>query len=392
MAAAALITGAVAVCFGRKRCSAEGKRVAGKRAATGAAASECGARKHAAPKRLAPRHAAAEGAAAEHADAKHTAGKRAARNRRGMPLAAAVLLLLAVSVGVGGTAAIYTSQVFQRSVVRNRDTETIRFSSDKLFRINNGNLIQKYYYPMAKGERSMTFQVCNYDQAKNTVFSEKTIDYTLAVQVANGTENFNYTISRGIQSWQIENGMKPINGSLTGAKRSIDTYTIHFAEGDYNKVEVTVTVTPTDLTLTRQSVLGGILTPIEYASTQGVTMRYEFTDSHRIIGEQPASPDQFDAYNLSVSISGGAGNAVISWDANALDIDPFFVEKVHGTSGTAKNGYTTLTVPMNAEDETGAYLIRFYNHNSVKPNWKTWNELPIRVELQGTASAATPTT
>lgn len=294
------------------------------------------------------------------------------------------LILLAIAAVVGGTVAIYTSQAFQRSVVRNRDAEAIRFSSDILYRVASGTPAQTYYYPMGKGQNTMTFQVCNFDQTKNTVFSEKDIGYTITFQIRNGTDGFVYTINGNT----VRNGgTVSITDSLKGAKRSTNSYSITFAESDYNKVEVAVLVTPTDLTLTKNTVLNGVLIPIEYATTQGVTLKYEFTDSARTINGEAAGPDQFDAYNLSVSISGGKGDVVISWDPEQLDIDPFFKEKARATEGTGENGYVTLTVPMNAENETGAYLIQFYNHNTTKPSWTKWSELPIRVALQESPSA-----
>ena len=154
----------------------------------------------------------------------------------------------------------------------------------------------------------------------------------------------------------------------------MDTYSVTFNDKDYNKVEIKVVVTPTDFTTTQSQILNGVLIPIEYATTQGVRMSWEFTDSTR------GKPDQFDAYNLSVTISGGSGYVVITWENDKLDIDPFFLKKVNATPKV--NGTTsTLTIRMNSEDATSAYLIQFYNHNQAKPDWKAWNELPITVAL-----------
>lgn len=286
-------------------------------------------------------------------------------------LISVVLLVLAVVIAVGGTAAIYTSQVFQRSVVRNRDTEAIRFSSDKLYRVAQGTPLQKYFYPMSQNQTTMSFIICNYDQGKNTIVSEKDIDYTVKFSLPDGTNVFDYTVN----STSAVSGSLTINGSLKGAKRSADTYTIDFGDNAYADTQISVTVVPTDLSLTKNTVLQGTLIPIEYATAQGVNVSYDFTDSTRPNG----TPDKFDAYNLSVSITGGEGDVVISWDASQLDIDPFFKEK--GTIGTGENGYTTLTVHMNSENATGNYLIQFYNHNEIKPSWTSWNELPIRVSL-----------
>lgn len=280
------------------------------------------------------------------------------------------VLLLAMIAAIGGTVAVYTSQVFQRSVVRNRDTEAIRFSSDKLYRVlsTNGELAaQKYYYPTSEGQQTMSFTVCNYDQSKSTVFSEKDIAYSIVFNVKNAAGEVE--ILRNDSSFQAGK-----SHTLKGGGQSKDTYTIRFSEADYNTLEVAVTVTPTDPTLTKNTMLQATLIPIQYATTQGLTVKSEFTDSTR------GGPDQFDAYNLSVTISGGKGDVLILWDAEKLDIDPFFMDgKTVGTD--PETGYTTLTVPMDSEDETCAYLVQFYNHNSTKPNWKTWDQVPIKVRL-----------
>lgn len=287
-----------------------------------------------------------------------------------------ICLILEVLILItGGTLAIYMSQDHQRSVVRNRDNDTIRFSSDKLYRVVGGTEAQKYYYPMGKDARTMTFSVCNYDQAKSTLFNEKRIEYDISFQVSNGTDGFQYEISNGKKNQTIMNGnsVSFTGDSLTGGKMSANSYTFTFSEGDFNKVELLVEVTPKDQILTQNRILNGILIPIEYATTQGVTVKSEFTDSTR------AKPDQFDAYNFAVSISGGSGNVLITWNSAQLDIDPFFQEGKHVTS---EGNFSTITVPMNSEDVTGTYLIQFYNHNTMKPDWNDWTDLPINAELE----------
>lgn len=282
------------------------------------------------------------------------------------------LIVSVVLMMAGGTLAIYTSQVYQRAVVRNRDADAIRFSSDKLYRVTENSPVQTYFYPMSKNQTTMSFMVCNYDQSKNTVVSEKDIEYTVIFSIPEGTEVFDYTVN----STPAVNGTLTISDcSLKGSKRSSDTYTIDFGTHAYSETKIEVIVMPTDLTLTKNTVLQAALVPIEYATTQGVTVKYEFIDSIR------DTPDKFDAYNLSVSISGGEGNVVIKWDASQLDIDPFFKEKGNLDSNLDTEGYTTLTVSMNSEDATGAYLIQFYNHNTTEPSWTDWNQLPIRVKL-----------
>ena len=293
-----------------------------------------------------------------------------------------ILLLAALAAAVGATYAIYTSQVYQRAVVRNRDTEAIRFSSDKLYRVNEGTPLQTYYYPM-KDQTTMRFTVCNYDQTKNTVVNENDIHYTVTFSIPEGTKAFSYRVN-GVLT-DAEGNLSFSNQVLKGARSSSDRYTIDFGKHPYTDTKINVTVTPDNdsKAFTKNNVLQATLVPIGYATTQGVTLTHIYPDSTR------GDPDRFAAYNLSVSISGGQGDVVINWKPNELDIDPFFEAKAKGiierdAAGNLvldEEGYAKLTIPMNSEDETGAYLIQFYNHGTSNSLWMTWNDLPIKAAL-----------
>lgn len=298
-------------------------------------------------------------------------------------LISVVLLVLAVVIAVGGTAAIYTSQVFQRSVVRNRDTEAIRFSSDKLYRVVTGNLIsKKYYYPMSSGQKSMSFSVCNFDQSNNTAVNQQILDYDIEFSVKNGTPDFEYDVNG---AKVVNGGTLNLSGSLAGGRRSTDTYTVSFSENDYNNVEITVTVTPRDLSLTKNCVLYATLIPIEYATTQGVSLEWEFTDG------QTYKLDEVDAYNVTVAISGGEDDVVISWESDKLDIDPFFQNEIMVSGGTftENENISTLSFHMNSEDDTGTYQLRFYKHGIDSYGWSEWKDLPITINNKNSLSITT---
>ena len=283
-----------------------------------------------------------------------------------------VLLLAALAAAAGVTYAIYTSQVYQRAVVRNRDTEAIRFSSDKLYRVvSDDTTAKKYYCPMSQGQKTMSFTVCNYDQSKKTVVNQHRLEYEIEIQVTNRTGSVEHYTING--SKINDDGTWKQSGALAGGRRSMDTYTIKFSENDYNRVEVTVTVTPKDPSLTKNTKLYGTLIPIEYATTQGVKLSSEFTDSAN------AAIKAVDAYNYSVSISGGEDDVVIAWDPSQLDIDPFFLAEMRKLGGTYKKGdkESTLTIHMNSEDETASYHFQFYNHGTQKPT--SWDALNVSV-------------
>ena len=291
-----------------------------------------------------------------------------------------LIFIMASVVLLGGSFAIYTSQIYQRSVVRNRNADVIRFSSDILYRVAIDTPLQSYYYPMSKDQKVMSFTICNYDQNKNTLVCEKDINYVITFSIPEGTDKFSYNVRYGSNDVIPSNSGEVTlnNGKLTGGERSTASYTIELPdEISYENVKISVVVKPitADMPLTKNTCLQAILVPVEYATVQGVTLKAEFTDSKR------GAPDQFDAYNYSVTLSGGNKDVVIGWDADELDIDPFFLIK--GTSMEPdENGFERLKISMNSEDSTGNYLIQFYNHAGHETtSWTVWNQLPVYAEL-----------
>ena len=107
-----------------------------------------------------------------------------------------LMIVMAVVVLLGGSYAIYTSQVFQRAVVRNRNADVIRFSSDKLYRVATSTPLQTYYYPMSKGQTTMSFTICNFDQNKNTLICEKDINYIIEFSIPDSNQ-FSYSVTDG---------------------------------------------------------------------------------------------------------------------------------------------------------------------------------------------------
>lgn len=285
-----------------------------------------------------------------------------------------VLLLAAVlAVAAGAALSVYTSQDHQRSVVRNRDTDTIRFSSDKLYRVTEGEP-QKYFYSATKSQREIQFYVCNYDQERPTLFCERDIEYLLEFRLNNTSLEANQYVVRSTDgTYRFENGVCTFTDSLPGGDRSLKTYSLDFGEGDFDQLEWTVKVTPVNPTVTQGRFLQAVLIPVEYIPIQGVSVSAEFTDRGR--GKAPSA---YAAYNVTITIRGGAGRVKLTWDKAMLDIDPFFREQANGTE--TDDG---ILFPMNSEDETGSRQVTFFNHQNQKPTWSDWNELwqYIHVEL-----------
>ena len=284
-----------------------------------------------------------------------------------------LLLAAALSVAAGAALSVYTSQDHQRSVVRNRDTDTIRFSSDKLYRVTGGEP-QKYFYSATKSQREMQFYVCNYDQERPTLFCEKDIEYLLEFRLNNTSLDANqYAVRSADSTYRFENGVCTFTDSLPGGDRSLKTYSLDFGEGDFEQLEWTVKVTPVNPTVTQGRILQAVLIPVEYIPIQGVSVKAEFSDSSR--GKAPSA---YAAYNITITIRGGDGRVKLTWDKERLDIDPYFTARVNGTETDGG-----IVIPMNPEDETGTCQATFFNHLSQMQTWSDWNELwqYIHVEL-----------
>lgn len=289
-------------------------------------------------------------------------------------LAAAALVAV-----VGGTLAIYTSQVFQRGVVRNRDNQTVRFSSDKLAQVSVGDPPPISYYPVAEKQTSLTFHICNYDQTKSTLVSERDISYIIDFTVEGGTSGFSYPVSYNGGDSESLDAVTGSTHTLVGGRLSVDTYTVTFLEADYQNLKLTVTATPLDTTLTRNTILTATLIPIAYGTTQNFNVSFEFPDSRRVKEDGSLfTPTDLDAYNVLVTAAGGEGEVYICWDPQNVEMDYFFLKNLSPeTDGT----WRKIRLRMNSADETASYLIPFYNPNGEKPNWSGWQSLAAYIEV-----------
>lgn len=284
----------------------------------------------------------------------------------------------AILAAVGGTLAIYTSQVYQRAVVRNRYNDVIRFSSDILTRVSVNTKAQESYYPVDPQQENpgIQFTIYNYDRAKSTLFNELDIEYTITFLLEN-TSSGDCSIKSKYGDIALRPGEKQsLSGKLTGGKHSSDIFTFRFPQDALStdvsqNPKLTVTVEPTKLDLTQGMILTGTLIPIAYGTTQGFQARLEFPDSAR------STPGDFAAYNVLVSVSGGKGNVEILWNSMILEIDPFFsptkatiTYEKNETSETGK-----MTIPMDSTDETASYLIPFYKKTPAPLTWQGWLRL-----------------
>ena len=101
-----------------------------------------------------------------------------------------VLLALAgLSAVVGGSFAAYTSQAYQRGVARNRDNETVRFTSNYLQACANTTDSKDYagrtvlFSDSTSGEISVDIFVYNYANGNENLVSQKDITYLSLIHI-----------------------------------------------------------------------------------------------------------------------------------------------------------------------------------------------------------------
>ena len=290
-----------------------------------------------------------------------------------------ILAAMAVLLLVRGTMAIYTSQVYQRAIVRNRDTEAIRFSSDKLYRVSPNTTAQEVYYPVAEKQTTLTFRVCNYDQSKSTLVSEGDIAYKINFKVNDGTQDFDYKVSLNGAPFK---SLEPSSHTLKGGVISVDTYTVTFSESDYRNLKLTITVTPENLSLTRNTILTATLIPIAYGATQKFHANLEFPDSQRNKEDGSSfTPADFDAYNVLVTATGGEGDVYIKWNHTKVEMDYFFRTRDDIKNFPEEGDFSKIVLHMNSADDTASYLIPFYNPNSTNPEWNDWKAFADYIQV-----------
>ena len=287
-------------------------------------------------------------------------------------IASFLILVMTITALIGVSFAIYTSQVFQRSVVRNRNTGIVRFSSDKLISVAIDSNATEIYYPVVEGQTTMSFRICNYDQTRSTLVNETDIGYTISFSFADKDDSFNYSVTCNDKSIGSSENTHRI---LRGGVASVDNYTVSFTENDYRKLKMTVTVIPDDLSITQNNILKASLIPISYGTTQQFHVNLEFPDKLRKKeGDSPMNPAELDAYNVLITASGGEGDVYISWNPEMVEIDKYFLVD-HKLTPVESDGNNKIVLHMNSATKDASYLIPFYNSGSSSNGFADWSTL-----------------
>lgn len=278
--------------------------------------------------------------------------------------AIACLCILGILLLVGGSYAAYTRQAYQKGVARNRDTETVSFTSNYMQLCSSDSQSTLYtvrniaYGENDKNAETVSFDIYVYNYANGNTGqpSERDIPYTMKIEFADGSGP--YTVAYGNESKQIQNGETyTANKTLIGRDAKEHKYTITIPGKDLDQVKITATATPDNTALTNNKILAAILRPCTSNSASSFRASGDFIDKN--VGV----PTDYDGFNYEVSISGGSAQATLTWDKKVLEIDRYFLEKI-GITDTEKIKNIiqagTVSFKMDQTNGTGDYLIPFY--------------------------------
>lgn len=271
---------------------------------------------------------------------------------------------------LGGSYAAYTNLAYQRGVVRNGESETIRFTSNYLQTCAAGTGEINYpgrtvlFSDKEKKQETVDIDLEIYNYVSGTkLISEKDITYTLNITLTGNTQN-RYKINN---TEITDNSYSLSDEFLAGREANSKKYTLTIPGEDIDKVQIIVTAIPdSSLTsVTNGRFLAAVLAPCTGSATNTFTSQGEFID-------QLASPTEYSGFNYEISISTGTATGTLIWDED-LEIDTYFLKNLGKSdeeiAAILEKG--SLQIPMNQSKGTGDYLIPFYikNKGNIPDNW-----------------------
>lgn len=278
-------------------------------------------------------------------------------------IALAVICLIGLLVIAGGSFAAYTSQDFQRGVARNRDNEAVRFTSNYLQSFAySANLDAKSFagrtvlFSDTEKDKDLSIDIWVYNYAgSTTLVNQKDITYNMTISFGEGSgTGYKVTTDTGTVS---QNGTTYTISEVTlpGITPTAHKYTVTFPGSDLDKLKITATAIPQNVSVTNNQMLAAVIAPCTGATTQTFSFDGKFTDTS-------AKPADYRGFNYEISISSGQATATLKWDTAALEIDKFFLINLGKTKEEISEILTAgvLNLTMNQPEGTGDYLIPFY--------------------------------
>lgn len=282
--------------------------------------------------------------------------QRPALRARVMAVAAA-LCVCALLAGIGLTWSAYTGDAYLKGVEVTNATQSL-FASDMLvgyYQVPTDDAIdsRSVVVDTSSDTCSFTFRIYNCLLDDQQVVNDKDVPYTLSV-TASGIADSEWSISPAVDSV-----------TLPGNKATVKEYTITFPKSALGNVSFTVkaTVDTTQTNIgTKLACLAAKIVPNEQSSVTAASVSGELVDKDGTFAS-------YDAYNYRVTVTGVAAKVKLSWNADAVELDPFFSANHSDANIDAANGSATFTM------EPGSAIINFYRSGSPR----SWGDLNLAV-------------
>lgn len=294
----------------------------------------------------------------------------------------ALICVIALLTLAGGSYAAYTSQAFQRGVARNRDSETVRFTSNYLQSCASGTAETLYvgktklFSKDQSTAKNLTvdIEIYNYANGNTSLVNQKDITYNLEIKLSGGGGT-GYSISP--EASVSGTTYTFTNQTLTGRNANSKKYTITFPGSDLDKLKITATATPTNPSTTNNQILAAVIAPCTSSTTQTFRAEGKYLDE-----STSTKPAEYAGFNYEISITSGKATATLKWKSDIVEIDQFFLEKIGKTkqdiTSSKENeiNYNTLIFTMDQPNGTGDYLIPFYIKNKTTiAGYKDWDAM-----------------
>lgn len=285
-------------------------------------------------------------------------------------LALAGLLVIAV----GSSYADYTNQDAQRGVARNRDTETVRFSSNQLQLCNKDTETSRYvgknilFTEKAKEQSQITFniEIYNYLKGNISLVNERDISYKLTLTFEGGQGNYSVDGNKVKENTYVVDKV-----ILTGRSANTHTYNITISGADIDNVKITATAVPDKASVTNNQILAAVISPCTESKINVFSSQGTFIDA-----SNDSNPIDYDAFNYEVSISSGKADVTLTWNPEYVEIDEYFLKKIGKSDISTTKG--SVTFEMDQDAGSGDYLIPFYivsKENIKNMDWDGMKEI-----------------
>ena len=261
---------------------------------------------------------------------------------------AVVLCLCAIALGVQVTYGAYIRRSYVKAVIATNETEKL-FGSNLLYGVKNqpndplsDDWLSVYPYSTSVGEGqdsiTVPIKIYNYLAEDQNRVNQLDVSYMISFKIAgnptNGMTGYavnGHSISQQDTVYYLgADGLKTeesaaVKQTLPGRLPNTNTYNITIPASDLGKVSIAVKAKRmpnagegsygTDLLYLAARVVPSLASTVQTATVSG-----GFT-------YQEGLPEDYAAYNYSIELAGAPTAVMLTWDAELLEIDPFFAKK-----------------------------------------------------------------